>query len=179
MSGKRTLGYGFGEIEVRESQVTTPYLVSLKSPNYHVHFLPVNAVYWDTKTNYIGIPTEETIRGALCDVTLRPVAYYHHENKLTHINPQKSHTIRFLHVIPDAWLQHKVGATKSITFRPTVTLEKVCYVQPDLKVMPKVTSLSISKKLLSHSTQIPHAVVHFRVQFVGRGVVHCVSGCCL
>ena len=63
--------YGFREIKVRKSQVTTPYLVSLKSPNYHVHFLPVNAVYWGTKTNYIGIPTEETIRGALCNVTDR------------------------------------------------------------------------------------------------------------
>ena len=26
--------YGFGEIKVQESQVTTPYLISLKSPNY-------------------------------------------------------------------------------------------------------------------------------------------------
>ena len=162
--------YGFGEIEVRESQVTTPYLISLKSPNYHVHFLPVNAVYWGTKTNYIGIPTEETIGGALCNVTPRPVAYYHHENKITHINPQKSHTIRFLHVIPDVWLQHKVGAAKSITFRPTATLEKVCYVQPDLQVMPKVTSSFSISKLLSHLPQIPHAVVHFERNYIGHSV---------
>ena len=64
------------------------------------------------------------------------------------------HTIRFLHVIPDAWLQHKAGATKSITFRPTVALEKVCYVQPDLQVMPK----------------IPHAVVHFERNNIGHSV---------
>ena len=57
-----------------------------------------------------------------------------------------------------------------ITFRPTVTPEKVCYVQPDLQVMPKVTSLFISKKLLSHSPQIPHAIVHFEQNYIGHSV---------
>ena len=55
-------------------------------------------------------------------------------------------------MIPNAWLQHKAGATKSITFRPTVALMRVCYVQPDLQVMPK----------------IPHAVVHFEQNYTGH-----------
>ena len=71
--------YGFREIEIIDHEVTPELLISLKSPNYTLLYLPKGSSICRTKTTYIGTPTEETICTAIMGTYPRPVGWFMQE----------------------------------------------------------------------------------------------------
>ena len=142
----------------------------LKSQNYNIHYIPAEASHRRTKMVNSGIPTKQIIRKAILNIDPRPVRWFIHNNKITQHAPQHASTIRFLHVIPDAWLHYKAGTSKSIIFKPTPKVEKVCFMQPDLQFMPKVPFSSASPRNHTQNSQVLHVVVHFERSYTGHSV---------